>query len=163
MYVYQGKVWEVHVPICIKNGLKILLAKQNDAGEIYTLKTQNRRFCFRKSVWSSIMVAGMPMLTEPKCWFYSSLAVLVKWAAHMEPSEKVSVSRMLWAPASVEERQLIFCQSTFICLNGGGWGWEKKYFLFQYLHNILRAGDGYCFKKISIWQRHMVSWHVEGV
>lgn len=64
--------------ICIKNRLKILLAQQNDAGEIYTLKTENRRFCFSKSVWSSIMGAGMPMLTEPKCWFYSSLAVLVK-------------------------------------------------------------------------------------
>lgn len=50
MYVYQGKVQEVHTYICIKNGLKILLAKQHDADEIYTLKTQTQRFCFSKQV-----------------------------------------------------------------------------------------------------------------
>lgn len=36
------------VYICIKNGLKVLLAKQNYAGETYTLKSQDRRFCFTK-------------------------------------------------------------------------------------------------------------------
>lgn len=51
--------------MCIKNGLKIPAAKHNDAAELYKLNTQNYRFCFSKSVWSSIMGAVMPVLTEP--------------------------------------------------------------------------------------------------
>lgn len=81
--------------LCIKNGLKILLAKQNYEGETYKLKSQDQRFCFSKSGSSYIMGAGMPLLTEPKCWFYSSLEILMKRVAHTEPSEKDFVARIL--------------------------------------------------------------------